>query len=185
MGAVNEVFSTTFDEKVVVAQYPSSGTIVARGALVDVDVSKGLPPAGAPIVPNFIQQNVENAREWALAVNTKIDVREEASAVGVAGTVVKQSPSAGQPLLVGENLVLTIVPLVASEKASRLSYSMPAGNAEALLRILARDNRGENEIYSGVHNPSEVVEIPIQVSATTRVRIYVDGLLQEERVIEP
>jgi serine/threonine-protein kinase len=185
MGAVDEVYSTSFDEKVVVTQDPSSGTVVARGALVDVSVSKGLPPSGAPIVPDFKQQNVDNARDWAKGVNATLNVKEDAKAVGVSGTVVKQDPPAGQPLLVGDSLDVTIVPLIASEKGARLSYKMPAGSGSAQLRILARDNRGESEIYNGTHKAGENVEIPMNVNSTTRVRIYVDGLLKEERVVEP
>lgn len=184
IGSVTEVYSTEFQKSEVVSQSPSSGTVVTRGALVHVEASRGLPPAGAPMVPDFFGQNADAVNEWALGVNAKVRLREDAAAVGVAGTVVRQHPAAGQPLLEGETLAVTIVPLLASQ-GSRVNYQVPSEMGEVTVRIVARDNRGESEVYRGKHAGGGIVEIPISVSAPTRVRIYVDDILQEERVVEP
>jgi serine/threonine-protein kinase len=185
MGAVNEVFSTSIDEGSVVAQNPSSGTIVARGALVDVDVSKGLPPAGAPLTPDFVGQNLENAREWARGVNIKVSVKENPKAPGNAGSIVKQKPQPGQPLMAGDDLSLTIVPLDGGTGGSHVQTKIPDGVGRVKVRIIARNNRGENEIYSAEHKGGETVTVPVNVNSTTRFRIYVNDVLQEEQVLEP
>lgn len=186
MGAVNEVYSTSVEAEAVVSQSPSSGTIVARGALVDVEVSKGLPPAGSPIAPDFIGQNLENAKEWAKGVNIKIKVKEDAKAVGSAGSIVKQKPSPGQPLLEGDELSLTIAPLMGGSQGSRVRAKIPSGaGGRVHLKIIARNNRGENEIYSGDHKGGDVVDVPVNINSTTRFRIYIDDVLQEEQVLEP
>lgn len=184
MGAVNDVFSTSVDEGFVVAQEPSSGTIVARGALVDVDVSKGLPPAGSPLTPDFIGQHLENAREWAMGVNAKVNIKENNKAAGTAGSVVKQKPAPGQPLMAGEDLSLTIVPLVGGG-GSHVRAKIPPGTGRVHLKIIARNNRGENEIYSADHKGGETVDVPVNINSTTRFRIYIDDVLQEEQVMEP
>jgi serine/threonine-protein kinase len=186
MGAVNEVFSTSVEAESVVSQNPSSGTIVARGALVDVDVSKGLPPAGSPIVPDFIGQSLENTQQWAKDMTVKIKVREDAKAAGAAGSVIKQKPSPGQPLLEGDELTVTIVSLLGGAQGARVRAKIPAGAGDRVhLKIIARNNRGENEIYSGDHKGGDVVDVPVNVNSTTRFRIYVDDVLQEEQVLEP
>lgn len=185
LGAVKEVFSLEVAAQHVVSQNPSSGTIVTRGALIDVEVSKGNPPPGAPIAPDFIGQRIGNARGWAEDVGVKVRMKEDVKAVGVSGTVVKQRPRPGQPLLPGEALEITVVPLLASSQGFRLSYEVPKGDDEVVVRIVARDNRGESEVYQGIHAGGTTVEIPMEVTSTTRVRVYVDDILKDERVVEP
>src|SRR5258706_12565497 len=53
MGAVQEFFSATMPEGGVIDQNPHSGEVGTRGALVDVQVSKGSPPAGPVLIPDF------------------------------------------------------------------------------------------------------------------------------------
>ncbi|MCB4756318.1 MAG: PASTA domain-containing protein [Elusimicrobia bacterium] len=185
LGAVTDMYSLDLDQKYVMSQDPSSGTVVARGALVDVVVSKGMPPSGAPLLPDFLGQPVKNVEDWASGVNAKVRVNEDAEAVGVSGTVVKQDPMAGQPLLEGEDVEITIVPVTASAKGYRLNYQIPSESGVLAVRIMARDNKGESEVYKGEHEGGQTIEIPIHVTATTRLRIYVNDVLKDERVVEP
>lgn len=184
MGAVNEMYSTDIQKGFVVSQSPSSGTVVTRGALVDVEVSKGMPPAGLPLLPDFIGMTADEARQWASGVNASIKIKEDASAVGQSGSVVKQDPLPGQPLLEGQDIRITVVPINSGQSA-RLTYQIPSELGEVTVRIMARDNRGESQIYEGKHRGGAVVEVPIGVNTTTRFRIYIDDLLKEERVVEP
>lgn len=186
VGGVNEVFHEQAEENYVVGQDPSSGTIVTRGALVDLQVSKGPAPAGLPVAPDFTGKTLDEVKTWADANSVKLDVKEDARAQGKSGTVTQQTPAAGQPILPRENLKVTIVPLVVSGQGFRLNYKVPvdvAGAAE--IKMVARDSRGESEVYNGQHNAGQTIEIPINVTSTTRVRIYVNGLLKDERVLEP
>jgi len=186
VGGVNEIYNDQYDEGVVVGQSPSSGTIVTRGALVDLETSKGPPPQGLPVAPDFAGQTFENVKNWADSNSVKIDLKEDAKAMGAPGTVVQQSPQAGQPILPREKLKITVVPLLSSQQGFRLNYKVPddfSGSVE--VKMVARDNRGESEIYNGEHTAGQTVEIPINVTSTTRVRIYVNGLLKDERVLEP
>jgi hypothetical protein len=157
---------------------------VTRGALVDVKVSKGLPPVGLPLVPDFTGQPADRARQWATDVNASVKIMEDANAVGVSGSVVRQQPPAGQPLLEGDEVLLTVVPVEGSGRR-RLTFEVPDDVQEGTVRIMARDANGETEIYSGQHAAGSTVEVPIRVLSTTRFRFYVDDVLKGERVIEP
>ncbi len=186
MGAVNDVFSTSIEAEAVVSQDPSSGTIVTRGALIDVEVSKGMPPAGAPIAPDLIGQHLDNAQEWARGMNVKIKVREDAKAAGSAGSIIKQKPLAGQPLLDGDELTVTIVPLAGGAQGARVRAKVPLNAGSRIqVKIIARNNRGEKEIYNSEHKGGDVVDVPVSVNSATRFRIYFDDVLQEEQVLEP
>lgn len=182
MGAVNEEYSPEFARGIVLEQSPSSGAVVTRGALIDVDASKGLAPEGVPTVPDFVGKELSSLEEWAEGVSAEVNVKDDKSAVGTPGSVVKQSPAAGQPLLEGQSIEVTIVPRGGGE---HLDYKVPDGAGEFIVRIMARDNRGENHVYEGKHPGGFSLSIPINVKSTTRFRIYVDDLLKEERVVEP
>lgn len=185
MGAVNEIYSLEQQVGVAISQSPSSGTVVTKGAMVDIVVSKGMPPAGAPLLPNFIGLKVEEVELWARDVKGRVKVEEDPKAVGSAGTVVRQDPIEGQPLVEGETINVTIVALVTSDQGYRFSYDVPADRGNVVIRMVARGNKGETEIYKGPHKGGDKIELPISVNSTTRVRIYIDDLLQEEKVIEP
>jgi len=184
MGAVSESYSTDFAKGTVISQSPSSGTVSTRGALIDVEISKGLPPVGLPLVPDFFGKTPQEAQDWATGVRATVKIKENPKAIGPAGTIVKSDPPAGQPLLEGQELQLTIVPISAGS-GSRLTFEVPKDSpADSTVRIMARDNRGESLIYEGKHAGGAVVEIPIGINTTTRFRIYVNDLLTEERVVE-
>ena len=103
---------------------------------------------------------------------------------GAAGTIVRQEPPPGQPLLEGQDLIVTIVPL-GGGNSSRLSFDVPDDVDQAIVKVVARDNRGESEVYQGKHKGGEHVDVPVAIQTTTRFRIYVNDVLQEERVVEP
>ena len=77
MGAVSELYSADLAKNAVMSQLPSSGTVVTRGAFVDVNISKGPPPVGAPLVPDFSGKPSSVVQDWARGVNAHVDVKED------------------------------------------------------------------------------------------------------------
>ena len=183
MGTVSAVYSNDFEKNRVLSQSPSSGTVVTRGAFVDVEISKGSPPAGLPLVPSFIGKSVDAANEWASGVNAVVKVKEDFKAVVVVGEIVKQDPLAGQPLLEDQDIFVVVA--AAKDQKSRFTYQVPPEITEATIRINARDDSGETQVYEGKHVGGTVVEIPVTIKTSTRFRIYVDDVLKDEKVIEP
>lgn len=184
MGAINEMYSTDIPKGTVMTQNPSSATVATRGAMVDVSVSKGMPPAGLPLLPDFIGQASSSVQEWAGGVGAAVKMKENAKAVGPAGTVVKQEPEPGQPLMEGQDIRITVVPL-SSNSSSRFTYVVPRDAGDVTVRIMARDNTGESQVYEGQHKGGAKVEIPIGIEVTTRFRVYLDDILKQEKVVEP
>jgi len=149
-----------------------------------VSISKGLPPAGLPLMPDFAGKSADQVRAWAKDVGADVKIKENPRAVGPAGTVVKQDPQAGQPLLEGQDVQITIVPY-SSAHGTRLNFVVPKGMGDVMVRVMARDSRGESQVYEGKHKGGAKLEIPIGVQTTTRFRIYTNDILKEERVVEP
>ncbi|MCG3204543.1 MAG: hypothetical protein KCHDKBKB_01258 [Elusimicrobia bacterium] len=183
MGAVTEVYSMDFPKSQVLSQAPSSGTVVTRGAFVDVEVSKGSPPVGLPLLPDFIGKSMEEVTQWATGVNAKVKIKEDPKAVGLTGTVVKQVPTPGQPLMEDQDVMVTIVSV--SGAAPRFTFSVPGDPVEVTVKIMARNDKGESQIYEGRHKGGTLIEVPVAVTVPTRFRVYVDDVLKEERVVEP
>ena len=144
-----------------------------------------MPPSGLPLLPDFIGQASSSVQEWASDVGATVKIKENTKAIGPAGSVVKQEPAPGQPLLAGQDIRITVVPLSSSQN-SRFTYDIPKDAGEDVtIRIMARDNTGESQVYEGKHKGGTKVEIPIGINVTTRFRVYVDDLLKEEKVVEP
>lgn len=184
LGAVSEAYSADLTKGMVLAQHPSSGTVVTRGSMVDLEISKGTPPSGLPIAPDLVGKTADEATSWGATAKIGVKVKEDKTAGGVPGAIVRQLPAAGQPILEGQDLSVTIVPLTGGT-ASRLTFDVPTDVDDAAVKVVARDNRGESVIYEGKHEAGAKVEVPVAVNTTTRFRIYVNDVLQEERVVEP
>ncbi|MCB4757612.1 MAG: PASTA domain-containing protein [Elusimicrobia bacterium] len=184
LGAVTEIYSPDIPNSTTISQEPSSGTVVTKGILVDLVVSKGAPPAGAPVAPDFTGQPVEQVQSWAAQEGIKINVSEDPAAVGSTGSVVRQQPIPGQPLIYGK-LSVTIVPVISGEQGYRFNYTIPANEGEVDVRIKARNAQGEFEVYKGKHKGGDKLQIPMTIQSTTRARIYLNDRLKQERVIEP
>jgi len=186
MGAVSDIYSTGTARGIVLSQSPSSGTVVTRGAFIDIGVSKGAPPAGAPLIPDFKGKTSDTVQQWADNAGSNVDVTEDPKAVGEPGTVLKQDPAPNQPVVDGQKIRITIVPLLSAGQGTRYTYEVPQDQTEEVtVRIMARDNRGESKIYEGKQKPGSKIEIPLGVTTTTRIRVYLNDVLKEEKVVEP
>ncbi|MFN0116796.1 MAG: PASTA domain-containing protein [Elusimicrobiota bacterium] len=185
MGSVDELYSTEIPKSVVITQQPSSGTVVTRGALVDIEVSKGLPPVGAPLVPDFIGRSLNEAQVWASDAGCSFKSKEDPKALGMAGTVLRQNPLPGQPLLEDETLSIVVVSATQAQMSKTLSFQTPSGSQELVVKVVARDSHGEIEIYKGNHPPESSIGIPVKVTEPTRYRIYMNDVLSEEKLVEP
>lgn len=185
LGAVIELYSADLPKGTVISQNPKGGEILGRGALVDIEVSKGPPPPNLPLAPDFFGKTPEDVEAWANGLKADVKIKEDTSAIGVPGTVIHQEPRAGQPLFEEEDMSIIIVPPLKGGKQTRVQYQLPPDGEEYMVRLMARDEMGENPIYQGTHKAGDKLDLPISVRSTTRIRIYVNDELKEEQVLEP
>jgi hypothetical protein len=99
--------------------------------------------------------------------------------------VIEQVPLADQALQEGTVVRVVATPAAAgSAGAVRLRYEVPSGNDRVQLRMVARDESGEHEIFRGERNGGDAVEVPVPGAGPTRVRIFLNDLLVDERIVE-
>lgn len=93
LGAVTQVFSLQNENGQVVDQTPNAGVVVRPNAMVDLKVSKGAPPEGVVLMPDFINQPLSAARQWSEDRKISPDVKEEMTSAFASGSVIRQTPA--------------------------------------------------------------------------------------------
>lgn len=93
LGAVTQVYSLQHESGQVIGQSPAAGVVVRPNAMADLKVSKGPPPDGVVLMPDFVNQPLPSARQWAEEHKVSPEVKEEETAVFTPGNVIRQSPA--------------------------------------------------------------------------------------------
>jgi serine/threonine-protein kinase len=117
----------------VLSANPTTGTTVASGTSVALDVSQG-PKA----VPNVVGMTQDEAEQAIRAAGFKPDPTDDASSTEPAGTVTKQSPPDGTTQAQGSPVVIWVStytpppPPVSSEPACPTPTTLPDGTQTCL-----------------------------------------------------
>ncbi|PIR15031.1 MAG: hypothetical protein COV48_16635 [Elusimicrobia bacterium CG11_big_fil_rev_8_21_14_0_20_64_6] len=184
LGEVSESYSLKQEKGMVLSQDPKAEASIERDALVNLVVSGGAPPGGVSLMPDFLRKNVEEARSWAAGAGASLEIETDKISLFPSGTVLTQTPAADSVL--SSDVKVTI--LVSGRKgatptvaAKLFKYELPQSGSESQVRIVVIDKYGERELFNGVRKPGSKIEVPIQETGGSRVKIYMNGILVEER----
>jgi serine/threonine-protein kinase len=184
LGEVSEGYSLKQEKGMVLSQDPKAEASVERDALVNLVVSAGAPPAGVSLMPDFLRKNVDEAQSWAAGAGVKLELKTDATSLFPNGTVLTQTPAADSVLPPSAEVQLLVsgrkgaAPEVA---AKTFKYELPQSGSESQVRIVVLDKYGERELFNGVRKPGTKIEVPVQETGGARVKIYMNGILVEER----
>jgi eukaryotic-like serine/threonine-protein kinase len=186
LGEVSETPSLRLEKGVVVSQEPKPDSSVERSALVNLVISAGPPPEGVTLMPDFLRKDVEEARAWADGAGVTMSVSKDASSAFPAGTILSQTPPADAALAKSAAVSFVVSGRNAKSKveepASKMfHYELSQGGAEAVVRVVVADKYGERELFSGTKKPGSKIDLPIKETGGARVKIFVNGVLVEER----
>lgn len=184
LGEVSEAYSLKQDKGMVLSQDPKAEASVERDAMVNLVISGGPPPGGVALMPDFLRKSVDEAQNWASGAGVSLEVKKDATSLFPAGTVLTQTPAADTVLSDGAKVSL----LVSGRKgaapaaaAKTFKYELPQSGSESQVRIVGVDKYGERELFNGLRKPGTKIEVPIQETGGARVKIYLNGILVEER----
>jgi beta-lactam-binding protein with PASTA domain len=183
LGEVSEAYSTVVSRGLTVAQIPKAGEVVAKGSLVDLRVSRGKPPDSVKLMPDLRNKHLEEVRAWSGKESLSLSVRESTASAALPGVVVDQDPPPDQTLEPGAQIQVVVGSLRRQGAAVQISYGVPQGTEKAQVRIVTRDELGEHEIFKGERNPGDALNVPLVPSGPTRVRIYLNDVLVDERIV--
>ena len=184
LGEVSESYSLKQDKGMVLSQDPKAEASVERDALVNLVVSGGAPPAGVALMPDFLRKTLDDAQGWAAGAGVKLDIKTDATSLFPNGTVLTQTPAADSVLSADARVQLLVsgrkgaAPTVA---AKTFKYELPQSGSESQVRIVVIDKYGERELFNGVRKPGTKIEVPLQETGGARVKIYMNGILVDER----
>ncbi|MEQ1918531.1 MAG: PASTA domain-containing protein [Elusimicrobiota bacterium] len=184
LGEVSESYSLKQEKGMVLSQDPKAEASVERDALINLVVSGGAPPAGVALMPDFLRKTLDEAQSWAAGVGAKLEIKTDNSSLFPHGTVMTQTPAADTVLSPDAKVHLLVsgrkgaAPTVA---AKTFKYELPQSGSESQVRIVVIDKYGERELFNGVRKPGTKVEVPMQETGEARVKIYMNGILVEER----
>jgi serine/threonine-protein kinase len=184
LGEVSESYSLKQDKGMVLSQDPKAEASVERDALINLVVSGGAPPAGVALMPDLLRKSLDEAQAWAAGAGAKLEIKTDNASLFPHGTVMTQTPAADTVLSPDAKVELLVsgrkgvAPTVA---AKTFKYELPQSGSESQVRIVVIDKYGERELFNGVRKPGTKVEVPIQETGGARVKIYMNGILVEER----
>ncbi len=184
LGEVSESYSLKQEKGMVLSQDPKAESSVERDALVNLVVSGGAPPGGVALMPDFLRKNLEEAQSWAAGAGIKLETKSDNTSLFPNGTVLTQTPAADSVLSPDAKVTLLVsgrkgaAPTVS---AKTFKYELPQSGSESQVRIVVIDKYGERELFNGVRKPGTKIEVPVQETGGARVKIYMNGILVEER----
>lgn len=184
LGEVAESFSLRFEKGLVLSQEPKSESSVEKNALINVVVSAGSPPESVSLMPDFLRKSLSEAQSWAAKYSVELKLVKDSNSLFPYGTVLEQEPAPDAVLPETARVTLTISGRAGGREESSSAgfvYKVPQGSSESLVRIVLVDQRGERELFNGLRAPGSRVELPLPVSGRGRVKIFLNGILVEER----
>jgi serine/threonine-protein kinase len=183
LGEVAQAYSTVVVRGLVITQVPPAGEVASRGGLVDLRVSKGTPPDNVKLVPDLKNKKLEEVQAWARSAGVSLVVQESTSSAALPGEVIGQNPLPDQALQAGMRIQIFVSPGGHRGNSVQIQYAVPQGSGKAQVRVVARDEAGEHEIFKGDRDPGETLNIPLVPNGPTRVRIYLNDVLVDEKIV--
>ena len=184
LGEVTEAYSLKQEKGMVLTQDPKAEASVSRDALVNLVVSGGAPPAGVALMPDFLRKTADEAQNWAATNGVRLSIKTDSASLFPSGTVLTQTPAPDSVLGPDSKVELLVSGRkgAAPQAASKtFKYELPQSGSESQVRILVVDKYGERELFNGLRKPGTKIEVPVQETGGARVKIYMNGILVEER----
>jgi hypothetical protein len=195
-GLRSEIVGRKSDEEIpdgsILAADPPAGRQVRVGRLVRLTASTGSRWA---IVPDVREMSVDRAR--ALLRQENLEIGKETARYDneiPVGYVIGHAPSPEQKVPRGTPVDLLVSKGPAPQRVApeepdagvhrgEIVYNVPPGANLQEVRIVVSDRNGERTVYRGIHRPGETVKESVSGEGPTKVRLYLSGLLVEERTI--
>lgn len=187
LGEVNESYSLKAEKGTVLAQDPKPELSVSKNTMVQVTVSAGAPPAGIIMMPDFRQKKSEEVQQWASKNGLSVSLTEDPGSLFPGGTVIEQKPDP-DAVVSGDTHVTFTVSSRKNEagegKEFRVHYEVSQSGAQRHIRVVALGKQGDRELFNGLRDPGSKIDLMVPYGDATKVRIFVNGILVEERPVK-
>lgn len=192
LGEVRTQSSIKFEKETIISQGPPAGTITQKNSFVHLTVSNGPPTDGTILMPDFVGKNWSAVQSWSKETEIKTEMTEDAFSSAEPETVLQQEIAPDTPLQKGQTIKFTISSKTSSPSQTtatpsrKFYYEVPQGESAKQYIFVLVDASGSREIFRGYLEPGSKKNIPLPPTTTSsaRVRIFVNGILTEERNVQ-
>lgn len=168
-------------EGIILAQAPSAGVTVARGAAVSLLISAG-PAKAAWVMPELKGQALGQARALLAKMGLTLrNVVTKTQAQSAPGVVLQQTLAPGTRVEEGLEETLTVAaggsPLEGARLAN-IEYLVPDDQrADRRVRVVLTDDQGERVVYNAMVAPGGVVRLETRVYGKASYSVSLAGTL--------
>ncbi len=187
LGEVTESYSLKFEKGSVINQEPKAEVGVAKNSMVNLIVSAGPPPSGIILMPDFRQKKIDVFEKWASDNELKYERINDDTSIFPKDTIIDQSPESDAIVSKDSSIKITVSSRNSSDSSSKefqIKYSVSQSGSQRHIRIVAMSKTGDRELFNGLRDPGSNVELSIPYGSAEKVRIFVNGILVEERPVK-
>jgi serine/threonine-protein kinase len=193
LGEVRPQPSLKYEKDVVISQEPAPKTTVSKNTFVHLAVSNGPPEDGTILMPDFSGKSRKEVLEWAKQTGVKAEMSGDASS-SQSETVIQQELPADTPVDPGRTIRFMLSAQAPGTEAEgslapgtrKFHFEVPQGESSKEYKFVLVDSSGSREIWRGSPEPGSKLNIPLpqKLSFPARIRIFVNGILTEERNLQ-
>ncbi len=184
--AEEQVYSEDVDKGKVAEQEPKGKAQAPRGSTIKLHLSKG-PKPQVQKVPNLIGLTQETALSELSRLGLALDetIGQVESSEYLSGQITKQDPAPDSELEEGNKVKITIStgPGPAPRQIT-VTVRVPNDGKTHEVKIERQDVRGTDNAYVSTNQPGENVVQNIRFYGKGRIRVFLDGQLEEDIPVE-
>ncbi|MCS7151494.1 MAG: PASTA domain-containing protein [Endomicrobia bacterium] len=188
VGTVTERYSYRYAKNRVMEQEPAAETIVDKYTPVNIVISLGFPPEDVILMPEFINKDVSEVYSWAERYGIEVKVKEQVVEGISGGKVVQQFPQADTVVQPGQEIEVVVSKAtkensgIVEETQYNFEYELPfLGSSVKKVKIVQISPEGEIILYNKPTLPKEKIRLYVAPKPNSKIRIFVDGVLVDEK----
>lgn len=188
VGTVTYRYSLRYTKNRVIEQQPIAESIVDKNSYVDLVVSLGLPPDDIILMPEFINKDVSEVYSWSKKYGLDVEVEYQIVENEPQGKVMRQNPPPDTMVQPGQEIKVVVAnpsnytQLSTYETNYNFEYELPfVGDKVKTVKIVQVSTEGEVVLYNKPTSPKEKIRLYIPPKEKSKIRIFVDGVLIDER----
>ncbi|MFN3550376.1 MAG: PASTA domain-containing protein, partial [Endomicrobiia bacterium] len=166
-------------------------SVVDKNTPVDLKISLGLPPQDVILMPDFVNKNISEVKSFAENYGIKLKLNYRlVDPLLQDGIVIEQKPSYDTILNPQDEIEITVSKTTVKEgklteeyiKSYNFEYELPfVGKLPKNVKIIQVSDEGEYVLYNKITDPKEKILLYVPPRKNSKLRIFLDGVLIDEK----
>lgn len=191
IGTITESYSLKYSKNKIISQSYPEGSVVDKNTQIDLKISLGLPPQDIILMPDFVNKNISEVQSWVENYGIKLKLNYKLiEQITQENIVIEQNPPPDTVLNPTDEVEITLSKTTSTLNTSQqeywksynFEYGLPfMGNLPKNVKIVQISDEGEYVLYNKLTNPKEKILLYVPPRKNSRLRIFVDGVLIDEK----